>query len=129
MSSLNQPAQGEGANPASISSCFTCTRLNNTTFLIIEDDKWSEEPFIYAKIYEKFLVLFDTGCGGASKDESAVLTSLREFIETVPLPENNNQPLNPVGEGGERKNYVVLCTHCHFDHIGSQSRPDKRLFW
>jgi len=62
------------------STCFTCTRLNDTTFLIVEDDKCSEFPYIYFKIYDSVLALIDTGCGGASKDDTTQLTSLREFL-------------------------------------------------
>ncbi|KAH8893616.1 Metallo-hydrolase/oxidoreductase [Thozetella sp. PMI_491] len=109
------------------STCFTCTRLNASTFLIIEDDKWYEEPYIYVKVYASFLVLIDTGCGGAAKNVAAELTSLREYIETFPVPDNNNQPLNP----GSKQPYVVVCTHCHFDHIGAteQFNDDKSTIW
>lgn len=99
---------------AAPSTCFSCTRLNASTFLIVEDDQWSEMPFIYAKIYNSVLVLVDTGCGGAARDSSVELTSLREFIEAYPVADNDDQPLNPAG----KKDYVVVCTHCHYDHIG-----------
>ena len=95
-------------------TCFSCTRLNATTFRIVEDDKWSETPFIYAKILESLIVLVDTGCGGASRDPNVTLTSLRTFIETFPVHDNDNTPLNDKGE----KSYLVVCSHCHFDHIG-----------
>jgi len=95
-------------------TCFTCTKLNNTTFLIVEDDAFREHPFVYIKIYDSTIVLFDTGCGGATTDESIELRSLRKFLETYPVVDNDSQPLNPGGE----KEYVVICTHCHYDHIG-----------
>lgn len=97
-------------------SCFTCTRLNDTTFVIIEEDKWYEIPYIYVKVYPNLLVLFDTGCGGgdAAKNPAAGLTSIREYIETVGVEDNGGRPLN----GGKDKEYIVVCTHCHFDHIG-----------
>jgi glyoxylase-like metal-dependent hydrolase (beta-lactamase superfamily II) len=91
--------------------------LNASTFLVIEDDKWNEEPYIYVKIYPSSLVLIDTGCGGAAKNEAVELTSLREYLETFPVPDNEYQPLNPES----RKSYIVVCTHCHFDHIGNAS--------
>lgn len=81
----------------------------------MEDDQWDEMPFIYAKIYANVVVLVDTGCGGAAKDPSVQLTSLREFLETYPVEDNEGKPLNPDG----RKKYAVVCTHCHYDHIGT----------
>lgn len=114
---------------ASPSTCFTCTRLNDTTFLIVEDDKWSEYPFIYAKVYASILVLIDTGCGGAAKDNATVqVTSLREFLETCPVDDNDSQPLNP----GSHKDYAVICSHCHFDHIGGVAQftdTGKSAIW
>lgn len=104
-----------GSRGSDDSTCFSCSKLNETTFLVVEDDKWGEQPFIYVKVYESSLVLIDTGCGGAAKDESVKLTSLRQFLETYAVADNDDQPLNP----GARAAYVVLCTHCHFDHIGT----------
>ena len=100
------------------STCFNCTKLNGTTFQIVEDDKWSEIPFIYAKVYESVIVLIDTGCGGAARDPNASLTSLRTFLETFPVDENDGKPLN----AGGKKGYLVVCSHCHFDHIGMRFR-------
>jgi len=43
---------------------FTARRINLTTFVIIEDDKYGENPYIYAKVHPAtpVLVLSDTGC-------------------------------------------------------------------
>ncbi|KAF7563347.1 hypothetical protein G7046_g772 [Stylonectria norvegica] len=108
-------------------TCFTATRLNDTTFRIIEEDKWDELPFIYVKIYDSDITLVDTGCGGAAKDGSVQLTSLRKFLETFPVSDNHNEPLNANGE----KDYVVICTHCHYDHIGgiAQFADPKCTIW
>lgn len=100
--------------PRQPSTCFSCSRLNSSTFLIVEDDQWAEQPFIYAKIYSHVVVLVDTGCRGAARDASVELRSLRQFLETYPVPDNRGSPLNP---GGDRA-YAVMCNHCHYDHIG-----------
>lgn len=106
------------------STCFTCTRLNSTTFRIIEDDIYDEQPFIYVKVIENALIIIDTGCGGAARDSHVELTSLREFLEIYPVRDNEDQPLNPHG----RKDYIILCTHCHYDHIlGIPSFPSPQL--
>ncbi|KEY75229.1 hypothetical protein S7711_07143 [Stachybotrys chartarum IBT 7711] len=122
----NEDTHAAGSR-SSDNSCFTCTRLNESTFLVIEDDKWDEEPYIYVKLYSSSVVLIDTGCGGAAKNEAAELTSLREYLETFPVPDNDNKPLNP----GSERSYVVICTHCHFDHIGAteQFTDDESTIW
>lgn len=95
---------------------FTARRLTQTTFLIVEwDDIFNEHPFIYAKIVPSTntILIMDTGCGGATHNPEIGLKSLREFIETVNVPDNNGKPLN---EGGKMK-YIVVESHCHYDHI------------
>jgi hypothetical protein len=95
---------------------FTAQRLTRTTFLIIEwDDVFNEHPFIYAKVVPSAntILILDTGCGGATHNPNIGLTSLREFIETVGISDNNGKPLN---EGGRMK-YIVVESHCHYDHI------------
>ncbi|MCJ1223880.1 hypothetical protein MMC12_000523 [Toensbergia leucococca] len=109
--------QGEKRAPSpSPIPYFKCTRLNQSTFVIVEDDK-SEHPFIYAKLYNDppLVVLSDTGCGGLSRSAEP---SLRHFIETHPVTANENQPLNPhQGDGKLSRQYLIICTHCHYDHI------------
>lgn len=111
-SSVTVPTSQDGDDGPS--ACFACTRLGQSTFRIVEADKYGEFPFIYAKVYESVIVLIDTGCGGAARDPGVKLTSLRDFIETYPVKQNDNKPLN----SGGWKSYVVICTHCHYDHIG-----------
>ncbi|KAF5377361.1 hypothetical protein D9757_008011 [Collybiopsis confluens] len=105
-------------------SAFSAFGLSPNVFLIKEsNDIYSENPYIYAIISRSSasdgsaftvpqgtVILIDTGCGGASNDPGVEITSLREFIETVDI---RGQPLNPGGS----MNYLVINTHCHYDHI------------
>ena len=98
---------------------FSCSRLNATTFVIHENDKYEEHPFIYVKICDDppLVTLSDTGCGGGS-DEQDNSKNLREFIETCPIPSNGGKPLNPRDSDGElSRTYSIICSHCHYDHI------------
>jgi glyoxylase-like metal-dependent hydrolase (beta-lactamase superfamily II) len=97
-------------------AAFQATRLTSSTFLIKEyNDIYSEHPHIYAKLVSSAntMLIIDTGCGGASNDPDITIKSLKEFIETVKVEDNNGLPLN---EGGSMK-YIVALTHCHYDHI------------
>ncbi|KAL5526949.1 hypothetical protein ACEPAF_8676 [Sanghuangporus sanghuang] len=95
-------------------AAFTASKLTSTVFKIVEyDDIYSEHPFIYAKVLSDVIILIDSGCGGASNDSTIDVKSLREFVETWSVADNDGQPLN---KNGARK-YVVVCTHCHYDHI------------
>ena len=77
-------------------SYFQSSKLNSTTFLIIEADDYKENPFIYAKVLEKHVVLIDTGCGGVPGRIET--TSLKAYIESHPLAFADNQPINPGGK-------------------------------
>jgi len=97
-------------------SAFQASRLTPSTFLIKEyNDIYSEHPYIYTKVLpsSNTILIIDTGCGGASKDTHIEVKSLREFIETINVDDNNGVPLNRDGKVG----YVVALTHCHYDHI------------
>ncbi|TFY63767.1 hypothetical protein EVJ58_g3077 [Rhodofomes roseus] len=113
------------AEPQAKRSAFKAYRLTNTTFLIIEvDDIYSEHPYIYAKLVPEAdtILLLDTGCGGASSDRTVEITSLRAFLERVPVAENGGRPIND----GARMRYVVALSHCHYDHI-RRSPPRRAL--
>ncbi|EPE24533.1 Metallo-hydrolase/oxidoreductase [Glarea lozoyensis ATCC 20868] len=93
---------------------FISKRINPSTFLIIEDDSYGEQPYIYVKLYPNHIFVTDTGCNSPRSSKPS-LTSLREYIETIPLPDYDNKPLN--SPGPTQKQYVIICTHCHYDHI------------
>ena len=102
-----------GKPPDSLpTTSFVSRRVNKSTFLIIEDDGYGEQPHIYVKIYSKHLLITDTGCN-KPRSKQPSLVSLRQFLESYPLLLNNDQCLNPHGEKG----YVIICSHCHYDHI------------
>ena len=99
----------------SLTTCFTTTRLNTTTFVIREEDINNDHPLIYVKIFSNppLLLLSDTGNGGYGLPPSIEIKSLRKYLETFPVSSNSNKPLNPSG----KLPYLILCTHCHNDHI------------
>jgi glyoxylase-like metal-dependent hydrolase (beta-lactamase superfamily II) len=128
---IAQEVDASSIPPASTppTTCFSIFQQNSTTWRIVEDDKYGEYPFIYVKITKHAIVLVDTGCGGAVKDAGKVeLKELRKFLETYPVYGNAGEdgeamPLNP--NGG--KDYLVVCSHCHYDHIGAiQQFTDSR---
>jgi hypothetical protein len=54
------------------STSFTASRVNDTTFLVIEDDSYGEQPYIYAKLdpVEHIMILSDTGCDSPKDSNS-----------------------------------------------------------
>ncbi|KAF9053441.1 hypothetical protein BJ165DRAFT_1413520 [Panaeolus papilionaceus] len=78
------------------SSAFRAQRLTPTTFLVKEyNDIYNEKPHIYVKVVQEESSMKDHG-----RQSSNTLRRLREFIETIP-----------------RMDYIVILTHCHYDHI------------
>lgn len=105
-------AMPPAAKGTSSTTSFISRRVNGSTFLVIENDHYGEQPYIYVKLYPNHVLLTDTGCNSPrSKDRS--VTALREYLETWPLSINDGQCLNP----GGKKSYVIICSHCHYDHI------------
>ncbi|KXN91735.1 Molybdopterin synthase sulfur carrier subunit [Leucoagaricus sp. SymC.cos] len=111
-------------HPIITKSAFRATRLTPSTFLVKEyNDIFSEHPHIYVKVMPSVnaVLVIDTGTGGKSNDHEVEVTSLRQFLETVNVIDNDNQPLN----GGGKMKYVVVTTHCHYDHIRTPPRIDR----
>lgn len=85
------------------------SRLNDTTYLIVHHDKYSEFPFIYVKLYLNLslAVVIDTGCGAHNGQANSPILELKDFIHREILSSEHAS-----------FNFMVVCTHCHFDHIG-----------
>jgi glyoxylase-like metal-dependent hydrolase (beta-lactamase superfamily II) len=84
-------------------------------FMSEYNDIYDEHPQIFVKLVPSAgtILIIDTGCGGATVDPDIEITGLRRYIEDVKLKCNGGASLN---EGG-RMEYVVVATHCHYDHI------------
>ena len=85
------------------------SRLNDTTYLIVHHDKYSEFPFIYVKLYptSSLAVVIDTGCGAHNGRDNSPVLELKDFIHREILSSDQAS-----------FDFMVVCTHCHFDHIG-----------
>jgi glyoxylase-like metal-dependent hydrolase (beta-lactamase superfamily II) len=111
---------------------FTIRQLNPSTHLIRETDKYSEFPHIYAKTVfltkgstrPALIVLSDTGCGTNLNPRPNFSTVIRpeptRSSSYKPRHDHNynlanflRATINPNGEIP----YLVITTHCHYDHI------------
>lgn len=110
---------------------FTIRQLNPSTHLIREKDKYAEFPHIYAKVVFQtrgstrpaLIVLSDSGCGTSKPfDHFTSSTScdlkcyeVRKIAHhgTYDLGNFLRQTINPNG----KIPYLVVTTHCHYDHI------------
>jgi hypothetical protein len=54
------------------SSSFTTRKLNQSTFLITENDTYREHPLIYVKVHPTIpvIIIGDTGCDRPSRSKS-----------------------------------------------------------
>lgn len=110
MSSSSTPSSASGSLP--LTTSFVSRRVNPSTFLFIEDDRYGEQPHIYVKVYPNYLLITDTG-SNMPRSKEASFTSLRQYLEAYPVPSNNNECLNE----DNKKKYIIICSHCHSDHI------------
>ncbi|ETN43057.1 uncharacterized protein HMPREF1541_02215 [Cyphellophora europaea CBS 101466] len=83
---------------------FAIRQLDQSSYLIRENDSFGEHPHIYAKIFiqpdgQGVIVLSDTGVG-TNTSKRNIWTLLESAI-------------NP----GSKLPYLVILSHCHYDHI------------
>lgn len=99
---------------------FSVRRLNESFYLFREHDAYGQYPNIYAKICHSatpstsaVIVLSDTGCATTAKNPNYGSTSKPDEPESWNLNTVLRHTINP----GGRLPYLVMTTHCHFDHI------------
>ena len=103
------------ARNTSDTALYYADAINPSTYRIINHDSYAEYPFIYVKLYPELplVVVVDTGVGAENNAEGTQPQQIKDFIDTSILPQHHI----PCREGADWQ-YLVFCTHCHFDHIG-----------
>lgn len=113
------------------------TYSSSSTYLIRERDKYGEYPNVYAKVYFKLptrlptlIILSDSGTGLDTKNDMTLHYDAGNHPQDSQLPSSWNiatflrSTLNP----GHAAPYIVLTTHCHYDHIcGIQHLLDAKV--
>lgn len=108
------------------------TNSTSTTYLIRERDRYGEYPNIYAKVYfdspsrsPTVIILSDSGTGLNVKNYKA---SNESYDWRLPSHWNIATFLSSVLNPQHAAPYVVLTTHCHYDHIcGIQHLLDAKV--
>ena len=93
-----------GANPF-----CRVERISPRIWLVVEDDRFNEHPFLYVIIGTLRIVLVDTGVGSGGK------AAYREWLQRKLLPsclEDESALDLPI---------FVINTHVHFDHVGGNA--------
>eukprot|EP01097_Dermamoeba_algensis_P011802 TRINITY_DN9294_c0_g1_i1.p1 TRINITY_DN9294_c0_g1~~TRINITY_DN9294_c0_g1_i1.p1 ORF type:complete len:401 (-),score=67.67 TRINITY_DN9294_c0_g1_i1:49-1218(-) len=77
---------------------FIPQQLSPITWRVTENDRFRQYPFLYVILGQDKCIIIDTGCG------------VSDFCSYVTANINK-----------QRLPYLVVCTHCHFDHVGGNS--------
>jgi glyoxylase-like metal-dependent hydrolase (beta-lactamase superfamily II) len=112
---LPRNAEAVYVRNVSDSALYYSETINPSTYRVINHDSYAEYPFIYVKLYPEIplALVVDTGVGAQNNAEGTEPQQLKDFIETSILPQH---PV-PCRKDSQYQ-YLVFCTHCHFDHIG-----------
>ena len=96
-----------------IKAPYASSKLNDSTYLIVHNDKYFEFPYIYVKLYSHppLAVVIDTGCGTHNGKDGSSPMELKHFIEHHIFTGTEHETVHG-------REWLVICTHCHFDHIG-----------
>ena len=81
-------------------------QISPRVWLVVEDDRFNEHPFLYVIIGESRIVLIDTGVG--TNGTGSYAKWLRQWLAEA-NPHITQRPL------------LVVNTHCHFDHVGGNA--------
>ncbi|KAK9470488.1 beta-lactamase-like protein [Dipodascopsis tothii] len=107
-------------------TCFTFSKLNASTYKVVHDDALKELPFIYVKVYAKYLVLIDTGCGvDLARDKTVQVKAIRQYIEANLAALGELTYECPETKQAVPKQFLVFITHTHYDHIGGLEEFSK----
>lgn len=109
--------------PFSIECLRTYDGSKSSLWLIREHDRFGEYPHIYAKIcteQERYgvdgaIVLSDAGCG--TEKENLIHGIANDAAQPQPKKWNLRTFLEYTINPDKRLPYVVINTHCHYDHI------------
>ena len=83
-------------------------RVSKRVWLVVEDDRFNEHPFMYIVVGEERVVLVDTGVGtGCYADW------VRGWIA------------KELGPAAAFLRLLVINTHCHFDHVGGNAALEQ----
>ncbi len=110
-----QAAKTVFASNTTNTALYYADPINDSTYLVINHDSYVEYPFMYVKLYPELplALVVDTGVGAQNGAEGTQAQEFKSFIEAEILPKH------PIScKEGEEYEYLVFCTHCHFDHIG-----------
>lgn len=79
--------------------------INDSTYLLVNHDKYVEYPFIYVKLFEdiSLAMVIDTGCGAHNGVNGTPTVELKDYIDGNIIPES-------LETSKDEWEYLVFCT-------------------